>query len=73
MSPRRRATWLKSSSDGFRPIKGVGVAVSIGFPLLVVGVLTLAIAIGTGSTLAWWIGGGAALIGLLAAITGIVT
>ena len=57
-------------SSGFGPIKQVGVATSIGFPLLVIGVLTLLILIvslvGTG-TLLWILAGAVAALGVLAA------
>jgi len=57
-------------SSGFGPIKQVGVATSIGFPLLVIGVLTVMILIvslvGT-STLLWILAGAVAALGLLAA------
>ena len=57
-------------SSGFGPIKQVGVATSIGFPLLVIGVLTLIILIvslvGTG-TLLWILAGAVAALGFLAA------
>ena len=43
-APRRRRQGRKSSAS-FGPIKQVGVAVSIGFPLLVIGVLMLALLI----------------------------
>jgi hypothetical protein len=56
-------------SSGFGPIKQVGVGTSIGFPLLVIGVLTLAILIvslvGTG-TLLWILAAAVAAVGLLA-------
>jgi hypothetical protein len=62
MSQRRRS--------GFGPIKQVGVGASIGFPLLVIGVLTLMIlvvsVVGTG-TLLWILAGAVAALGLLAA------
>jgi hypothetical protein len=66
MSGRHRRT---TESTSFKPIKQVGLAVSIGFPLLVVGVLTLVI------LLASWVGTATA-IWILAAvilIAGIVT
>ena len=57
-------------SSGFGPIKQVGVGTSIGFPLLVIGVLTLMILVvslvGTG-TLLWILAGAVAALGLLAA------
>jgi hypothetical protein len=70
-SPRRRHSWTRSQSDSFGPIKQVGVAISIGVPLLVVGVLLMTILIvslvGTGTWL--WIVAGVLLgAGLLAAM-----
>ena len=57
-------------SSGFGPIQQVGVGTSIGFPLLVIGVLTLLILIvslvGTG-TLLWILAGAVAALGVLAA------
>jgi hypothetical protein len=57
-------------SSGFGPIKQVGVGTSIGFPLLVIGVLTLLILIvslvGTG-TLLWILAGAVSALGVLAA------
>jgi hypothetical protein len=64
---------MKSQSDSFGPIKQVGVAVAIGLPLLVVGVLMLVLLmfslVGTTTTL-WLVGAGLVLAGLLAAISG---
>jgi hypothetical protein len=69
--PRRRSPWLVSQSDGFRPIKQISVAFGIGFPLLVVGVLLLAMAISSGdSSWLWWLGGGCTAGGLLAGASG---
>ena len=63
MSRRRNAS-------GFGSIKQVGVATSIGFPLLVIGVLTLLILfvslVGTG-TLIWIVAAAVVALGLLAA------
>jgi hypothetical protein len=60
----------RRSAAGFGPIKQVGVAVSIGFPLLVIGVLTLMVLIvswvGT-DTFVWILAGLIVGIGLLAA------
>ena len=44
-------------SSGFKSVKQVGVAVSIGFPLLVIGVLTLVVFLisWVGTTTALWI------------------
>jgi hypothetical protein len=69
--PRRRSPWLVSQSDGFRPIKQVGVAFAVGFPLVVVGVLLLAMALSSdGSEMLWWVGGGTLAAGLLAGASG---
>ena len=69
--PRRRHSWTRSQSDSFGPIKQVGVAISIGVPLLVVGVLLMTILIvslvGTG-TWVWVVAGALLGTGLLAAI-----
>lgn len=63
---------MKSQSDSW-PIKQVGVAVAIGFPLVVIGVLILALLIvsvvGSATSL-WILGGGLLLVGLLAAVSG---
>lgn len=69
----RRQSWTRSQSDSFGPIKQVGVAVAIGLPLLVVGVLMLALLIvslvGTATSL-WILAGVIAVAGLLAALSG---
>lgn len=63
----------KGRSTSFKPIKQVGVAVSIGFPLLVVGVLMLVVFlaswVGTATAL-WILAAGVLVIGLLAAASG---
>ena len=60
----------RKSSASFGPIKQVGVAVSIGFPLLVIGVLTGAVLViswvGTGTFL-WILAGVVVGTGLIAA------
>ena len=71
--PRRRNSWMKSQSDSFDPIKQVGVGVAIGFPLLVIGVLFLAILTVSvvGATTALWLLAIALVVGgLLAALSG---
>lgn len=70
--PRRRSPWLRSQSEGFRPIKQVGVAFAVGMPLMTIGVILLAMAISTGgdSSLLWWLGGGCLAGGLLAGASG---
>ena len=61
---------IRRSSSSFGGIKQVGVGVSLGFPLLVVGVLMLALLtvswVGTG-TLLWILAGAMVGVGLLAA------
>jgi hypothetical protein len=56
-----------SQSEGFRPIKQVGVAYSIGFPLMVVGVFILITAYTVGGTFFWILGGGLLGVGIIAA------
>jgi hypothetical protein len=50
---RRQLSWIRRQSEGFDPIRQVGVATSIGFPLIIVGVLMLAIASSSGGTVEW--------------------
>jgi hypothetical protein len=54
MSDARR---INGRSSGFKSVKQVGVAVSIGFPLVVIGVLTLVVFLVSwvGTTTALWI------------------
>jgi hypothetical protein len=47
----------RRSPDGFRPIKQVGVASSLGIPLISIGVLMLIIAQAAGGTLLWVLAG----------------
>jgi hypothetical protein len=64
---------MKSQSDSFGPIKQVGVAIAIGLPLFVVGVLMLALLIVSlvgVSTALWILGAGVVAAGLLAALSG---
>jgi hypothetical protein len=71
--PPRRSSWLRSQSDSFGPIKQVGVAISIGFPLFVVGVIFLTILLVSlvgGTTTLWLVAGGIALAGLILALSG---
>jgi hypothetical protein len=69
---RRRQSWMRSSSDSFGPIKQVGVSVAMGLPLLVVGVLMVALLIvslvGTSTSL-WLLAAGLLVVGLLAALS----
>jgi hypothetical protein len=64
---------MKSQSDSFGPIKQVSLAVAIGLPLLVVGVLMLALFliawVGVDTSL-WILAGGLLAAGLLAALSG---
>jgi hypothetical protein len=61
---------MRSQSEGFRPIKQVGVAGSIGFPLMVVGGLMLVFAASSGDTWMWWAAGGLFGAGLITAASG---
>ena len=70
---RRRHSWTRSQSESFGPIRQVGVAIAIGLPLLVVGVLMLVLLIGSivgVATSLWILGGGLLAAGLLAALSG---
>ena len=67
---RRKQSWMRSQSDGFRPIKQVGVAASIGLPLIMSGIFMLAIAYSAGETLLWVLAGTLLGGGLLAASMG---
>jgi Flp pilus assembly protein TadB len=66
---KRRAN---DRTSGFKSVKQVGVAVSIGFPLLVIGVLTLVVFliswVGTTTTL-WIIAGVILALGLLGSLS----
>jgi hypothetical protein len=70
---RRRHSWNRSQSEGFGPIRQVGVAYSIGFPLMVVGLLLLAMAYSEGETFLWILAGGLFVSGLIAAASGRIT
>jgi hypothetical protein len=64
--PRKRPR--RSTEDGFWPIKQVGVANSIGFPLMLIGVLigfVAGSAEDAGSL--WWLAGGLFLAGIIVA------
>jgi hypothetical protein len=69
MSDTRRTN---DRSSGFKSVKQVGVAVSIGFPLVVIGVLTLAVLlvswVGTATAL-WIIAVAVLALGLLGALS----
>ena len=69
MSDGRRTN---DRSSGFKSVKQVGVAVSIGFPLMVIGVLTLVVFmvswVGAATTL-WIIAGAVLGLGLLGALS----
>jgi hypothetical protein len=71
--PPRRHSWNRSQSEGFDPIRQVGVAFSIGLPLMVVGVFLLAFASTIGGTFLWIVGGAMFCGGIVAAGSGRVT
>ena len=62
---RRRAR----SVDGFRPIKQVGVASSLGIPLIAIGVLMLIIAAGSGGIVLWVVAGVLLLAGFVTGLS----
>jgi hypothetical protein len=66
---RRKQSWDRSLSDGFRPIKQVGIAASIGFPLLVIGALMLIMAFAAAGSWMWIAGGALLAIGAIAAVS----
>jgi hypothetical protein len=69
----RRNSWNKSLSDSFGPIKQVGVAVAIGLPLFVVGVLmlaTLMVSLVGIETSLWILAGTLTAAGFAAALSG---
>lgn len=73
-APRRRHSWNRSQSDsGFRPIKQIGYAASIGFPLMVVGTFMIAIAYSAEETYLWVIAVGLLVGGLLIAASRRIT
>jgi hypothetical protein len=70
---RRRHSWNRSQSEGFGPIRQIGLAYSIGFPLMVVGRFMIAIAYSAGGTYLWILAGGLFAAGLLTASSGRIT
>lgn len=50
--------------------QSVGIAVSIGFPMMMVGMLILFVAYSAGGTFLWALGGGLAGIGLIVSSSG---
>ncbi|CAN5579809.1 hypothetical protein BH20ACT15_BH20ACT15_04160 [soil metagenome] len=66
----RKQSWMRSQSDGFRPIKQVGVAVAFGVPLLGMGLFVLFAAILGGSTFLWILALGLIVVGLVTAGSG---
>jgi hypothetical protein len=66
---QRRNRPRRPGEDGFWPIKQVGVANSIGFPLMLVGVLIGFVA-GSAqgdTTMLWWLAGGLFVVGTIIA------
>lgn len=68
--PEEPSKRRRSASEGFRPIKQVGVANSIGFPLMMIGILILFIANSAGGTGIWVLGGVLVALGLVASLSG---
>jgi hypothetical protein len=69
---KRQKKPLVRRSEGFRPVKQVGVAVSMGFPLTVMGLFVLFAALTAGGTFLWLLGGGLIVAGLLLSAFGSV-
>ena len=67
---RRKQSWMRSQSEGFRPIKSVPVAVALGLPLTGMGVFVLFAALSGGSTFTWILAGGLIVVGLVTAASG---
>jgi hypothetical protein len=72
MSPRKQS-WMRSQSDGFRPIRQIGVATSLGLPLIALGIILLPMAWSIGGTLLWILAVGVFVVGLLAAASNRIT
>jgi hypothetical protein len=71
--PPRRHSWNRSQSEGFGPIRQVGIAFSIGLPLMVVGLFLLAFASTIGGTFLWIVAGVMFGGGVLVAGSGRIT
>jgi hypothetical protein len=67
---RRKPSYMRSSSDGFRPIKSVGVAVAFGLPIMGMGVFVLFAAIQDGGTFLWILAPALIVVGLVTAASG---
>jgi hypothetical protein len=66
-----RSKTKPGGSEGFRSIKQVGVAYSIGAPLMLTGLLILLITFSIGGdTTLWILGGALTLAGMIAAASG---
>ena len=63
--PRKRQRYV----DGFRPIKQVGVASSLGIPLIGIGVFMLIIAQAAGGILLWVVAGVLLLAGFVTGLS----
>jgi hypothetical protein len=66
---RRRHSWNRSASDGFRKNKSVGVAVAFGLPLMGMGAFALFAALGDGGTFLWILAAGLIVVGLVTALS----
>jgi hypothetical protein len=69
--PRRRYSWTRSRSESFGPIRQVGVAASIGMPMLVVGgIMVVLLIVYAGTTALWIIAGTVFVLGVIFAASG---
>jgi hypothetical protein len=63
----------RTGSEGFKPIKQVGVAASLGVPTMVIGLLILGIAYtAQDADFLWWLGGGITGAGLVLSASGAI-
>jgi hypothetical protein len=67
---RRKQSWMRAQSDGFRPIKSVGVAVAFGLPIMGMGAFVLFAALSDGGTFLWILAPALIVIGLVTAASG---
>lgn len=71
---RRKQNWMRSQSEGFGSIRQVGIAASIGFPMIVVGsIMTILVIVYAGAAGVLIAGGVILALGLLAGASGHVT
>jgi hypothetical protein len=61
----------RPGSEGFKPVKQVGVATSLGAPTMAIGLLILGVAFtAQDAGFLWWLGGGITGLGVVLAMSG---